>query len=139
MIHLVYQFNKEVLGINERPVDLLDRDEFKLSMAQLKEEIEEIEEAYEFGDLAGVIDGLIDLDYYHKGIVYKHGIKFPLYEALFGIVHEANCTKKSGENPKRTGFNQATDAIKPSNFKDPKLVIEAVINNIRGPRDETTE
>lgn len=116
-------FNKQVLGIEPRDLGMMPKDEFKLSMAQLREEIEEIEEAYDEGNLVGVVDGLIDLDYFHKGIIYKHGINYAIYHMLFGQVHESNMTKKKGVKETRRGFGDAADAIKPQGWVAPETKI----------------
>jgi hypothetical protein len=42
----VIDFNRKVLGIQKRDPAMQPGDEFKLSLRQLREEIEELEEAY---------------------------------------------------------------------------------------------
>ena len=116
-------FNKQVLGIEPRDLQMMPEDEFRLSMKQLREEIDEIEEAYREGNLVGVVDGLIDLDYFHKGIVYKHGINYAIYQMLFGQVHDCNMTKKKGVKETRQGFWDAADAIKPQGWIAPEVKI----------------
>lgn len=119
----VEDFNRNVLGIESRDLGMMPREEFKLSMKQLREEITEIEEAYEKGDLVGVVDGLIDLDYFHKGIIYKHGINYAIYNMLFGQVHDCNMTKKKGVKKGREGFGNAADAVKPEGWVSPEVKI----------------
>jgi len=126
---LVIDFNQRVLKVEPKPtIALQDPDAFRLSLAQMREELDEMENAYEQGDLIGVIDGLIDLDYFHKGVVYKHGIGVALYNELFVAVHEANMEKKLGVNHNRPGFNGAADAVKPEGWLPPEDRLRAIIN-----------
>ncbi|MEN9730337.1 MAG: hypothetical protein RLZ91_1455, partial [Bacteroidota bacterium] len=46
---------------------------------------------------------------------------------LFEAVHNANMTKSIGKKKSRE-VKDAIDAVKPADFKDPKNVIEGVIN-----------
>lgn len=124
---MVEYFNRHVLGITPRNIGLLGEDEFRLSMRQLREEIEEIEKAYEEGNLVGVVDGLIDLDYYHKGIVYKHGVTPALYLQGFETVHRYNMAKKLGVNPQRQGFGGSADAIKPEDWVGPEEELNTLL------------
>lgn len=124
---LVTTFNKNVLNIEPRNLGLQNQDEFGLSMVQLHEECQEIEEAYQKGDLVGVIDGCIDLEYFLLGILYKMGLDTIDYETIFHIIHSANMQKRIGENNKRTGFN-AADAVKDSDWVAPEVYIEQYLN-----------
>jgi predicted HAD superfamily Cof-like phosphohydrolase len=119
---LVSSFNKEILNIKERNFGLQDIAEFKLSMVQLREEIQEIEEAFDKKDLVGVIDGCIDLEYFLLGILYKMGLDNTDYETIFHIIHSANMQKKKGINAKRTGYD-AADAIKLNDWVPPEEAI----------------
>lgn len=127
MHKLVEYFNQFILGIAPRKLGLQQENEFQLSMRQLREEIEEIEEAYQKGDLVGVVDGLIDLDYFHKGIIYKHGIPAPLYAQMFEAVHDCNMAKVKGVKETRAGFGDAADAIKPEGWVAPETVLAEII------------
>lgn len=127
MHQLVEHFNREILGIEERKLGLQDPNEFRLSLHQLREEIDEIEEAYENGDLVGVIDGLIDLDYFHKGVVYKMGIPSTLYAQMFEAVHSCNMAKSRGTKETRQGYGDSADAIKPEGWVAPEVVLAEMI------------
>lgn len=122
----VVEFNRDILGIQERIISLQDNDEFRLSMSQLKEEITEIQEAYLKQDLTGVIDGLIDLEYFLLGVFYKVGLEEQDHSAMFKIVHMANMRKKMGQNQSRPGFDSA-DAIKPEDWQSPEEMLSNYI------------
>lgn len=126
----VVEFNQKILGIAPRKVGLQNANEFDLSMHQLQEEITEIIEAYLNQDLVGVIDGLIDLDYFLKGVIYKHGLTPSLYENLFTQVHEANMDKKKGVKKGREGYGDAADAIKPQGWVPPEDRIRKILRTI---------
>ncbi len=126
---LVVEFNQRVLGIAKRHLIGWQRpNDFRLSLAQLREEIDEVQEAYEKGDFVGLIDGLIDIDYFLKGVVYKHGLTIEQYHELFVLVHEANMEKKLGVKENRQGFGDAADAIKPQGWVAPEERIRAKLS-----------
>lgn len=124
---LVELFNETVLQIPRRPIGMMNAEEFKLSLHQLREEIDEIEEAFEKGDLVGVVDGLIDLDYFQKGVVYKHGINKNLYYNMFRVVHEANMAKVKGTKETRQGYGESADAIKPEGWTPPEETLAKML------------
>lgn len=123
---MVINFNQQILGIESRPLALQEPDEFKLSLHQLREEIDEIEREWEKGSLVGVIDGLIDLDFFQKGVVYKTGISELLYNDCFELVFNANMEKKKGVKAGREGYN-AADAVKPEGWTPPE---ERIFNRL---------
>lgn len=127
MRKLVEKFNQEKLGILFRHIGLMEESEFRLSLHQLREEIDEIEEAYEQGNLVGVVDGMIDLDYYLKGVVYKHGIDRDLYQKLFKVVHKANMAKVKGVKETRQGYGNAADALKPEGWVPPEVELQKIL------------
>lgn len=127
MHKMVENFNRKILGIPRRQLSLMNDDEFHLSLTQLREEIQEIEDAYSEGDLVKVVDGLIDLDYFQKGVVYKHGIGRSLYRRLFSAVHHCNMTKRKGIKDTRQGFGDSADAIKPEGWIPPEEAIRLIL------------
>ena len=120
-------FNKEVLGIKERPLGLMEPEEMALSLVQFREEVKEIEDAYNEGNLVGVVDGIIDLHFFLLGVVFKHGIPEQLYKSLFHSVADANMEKKRGVKAGREGFGNAADAIKPEGWRPPEDRIRFLI------------
>lgn len=126
----VINFNRNILKIEHRKPGLQNQDEFKLSMRQLREEIEEIESAYEKGDFIGILDGLVDLEYFLLGIFYKNGINESTHAELFDAVHQANLLKKMGTKAGREGFGNAADAVKPSSWVDPEIKFARILEKV---------
>jgi len=125
----VMNFNRTVLGIDPRQPGPQPENEFKLSMHQLKEEIEEIELAFEKGDFIGILDGLIDLEYFLHGIFYKNGINESAHAELHEAVHQANLLKKVGTKEGREGYD-AADAIKPDSWTDPEIKFARILEKV---------
>lgn len=125
----VMNFNRNVLDISPRPPGPQVKDEFELSIHQLKEEIEEIEQAYQQGDFIGVLDGLIDLEYFLLGIFFKNGINEPTHADLFDAVHQANLLKKQGTKAGREGYD-AADAIKPDSWVNPEIKFARILEKV---------
>jgi len=125
----VINFNSSVLGIMRRRPGPQDAAEFKLSMHQLREEITEIEEAFEKGDFIGILDGLIDLEYFLLGVFYKNGINESVHAELFDAVHQANLLKKIGTKEGREGYD-AADAIKPDSWTNPELKFARILDKV---------
>lgn len=124
---MVEYFNRKVLGLAARPMGMMPKEEFELSLKQLREELQEIEDAYNRGDFVGIVDGLIDLDYFHKGVVYKHGITPHTYNRCFRAVHEANL-KKRRSRVARDG-SSAADAVKPDGWVPPEREIQNILDS----------
>lgn len=128
MAQQVAEFNTQILDIQPGLIITgLTEANFILSIKQLNEEISEFEQADEANDLPGQVDAMLDLVYFALGILYKMGLSPLEINTLFTAVHEANMTKAIGKKKGRE-VEGATDAIKPVDFKDPKNIIEGVIN-----------
>lgn len=123
---LVALFNQKIMKIDPRPIGLMDPAEMAFSAKSLREEIVEMVDAYDSGDLVGVIDALIDLDFFRLGILYKHGITEELYEKLFTVVWSKNMKKELGQ-PKPTRCELALDAIKPPGWVGPEDEIRQLL------------
>jgi len=76
---------------NEKPTLLRDN-EFMLRHDLLKEELWEYFDACEQGNLAEILDALVDIGYILKGTVVSHGMQGVFNEA-FNRVHENNMSK----------------------------------------------
>lgn len=132
MAQRVAEFNEKILYLppkwdNNEPVTGLSEADMKLSRKQLHEEVREWEDADLEDDLPGQVDALLDLIYFALGILYKMGLSPLEINTLFEAVHNANMTKSVGKKKGRE-VEGAIDAVKPADFKDPKNVIEGVIN-----------
>ena len=125
----VANFNRSILGIEKRKPKPQDAEEFKLSMHQLKEEIEEIETSFLDGDFIGILDGLIDLEYFLLGISYKSGINEATHSELFDAVHQANLLKTAGVKAGREGYD-AADAVKPDSWTNPEVLFARILDKV---------
>lgn len=132
MAQLVAEFNEKVLRLppkweNNEPVTGLSDATMQLSHKQLLEEICEWEDADLDNDLPGQVDAMLDLIYFALGVLYKMGLSPLEINTLFEAVHNANMTKAIGKKKGRE-VEGTTDAVKPVDFKDPKNIIEGLIN-----------
>ena len=125
----VVEFNKRVLKIEGRPLGLLPKNEFEITMKCLKEELEEFEEAYRLGDMVGCIDAIVDLRYFAIGVLHKKGLTPAMINKCDTAVHEANMEKKLGQNAKRA-IDGAADAVKPEGWISPEARIEAILDEV---------
>lgn len=129
-VNQVVDFNQQVLRIGQRKVDMLQQNEFEISMKCLQEEIDEFEEAYRKGDIIGCIDAIIDLRYFAVGVLYKHGLSADTISKCDTAVHEANMEKKLGVVAKRAS-NGAADAVKPEGWISPEERIIEILDAIK--------
>lgn len=95
----------------------LAEDHSRTRLGHLEEELDELKKAFENGDLAEFVDGLVDLSYIAIGTAILMGVDF---DAHFREVHRCNMMKEraaaDGSNSKRgTGF----DVIKPEWWTPP--------------------
>ncbi len=124
---MVVHFNQRVLGITPRPIGMMQQNEFELSLTQLREEVDEMELAYKEGDFVKLLDGMIDLNFFLLGVVYKHGVDEETFNKAFQAVYEANMEKKLGVKQGREGFGGAADAVKPEGWVPPEDRIQAIL------------
>lgn len=85
----------------------------------LREETNELEEAFQMGDLEKALDAMADLDYVLKGTIHLAGMS-TIYPEAWRRVHRANMGKElaSSINPSLRGFNQF-DVVKPPGWTPP--------------------
>lgn len=104
------------------------KDEWKLRLALLKEELAELEEALEANDLVEVADAYADLQYILDGGILQTGLG-DKFEAIFDEVHRSNMSKFDADGkPVINGLNGALDETKPLGkvlkselFREPNL------------------
>ena len=115
------KFDLDHVSINALKIPHLinDKELIKFRINFLKEELQEIEDAFANDDLEGIADGLIDLVYVALGTAHFHHLP---WEDLFYEVHCANM-KKRRTGSKRGGIY---DVTKPEGWKKPdiKLVLK---------------
>lgn len=122
-------FQQFVLGNSfKRPIRSLSKLEHEHAQIQLGEEVAEIAEAFDKGDIASMIDGYLDILYFTYGKLYSMGLREEEIKLFFTFVHMANMEKKKGENPKRPGYGEH-DATKPSGWEDPVETIRRYLDD----------
>jgi len=127
---LSVNFNKKVLGIDPRIPKLQKKDEFKLSVVQLKEEIQEFEDAYEDGNLVECVDAMMDLKVFADGVLYKMGLTPEDMFECAEAINTANMAKKAGVKATRVvteGDDAPVDANKPEGWVGPEAAIALVL------------
>jgi len=120
-IGAVVDFNKQVLGVAPRELNLLPLNEHLHACKCLNEELTEYCEAYSEGKFVDSVDALVDLLYFGIGALYKMGLTAGQIKDACHIVHEANMLKKFGAVDKR--YNGAPDAVKPAGWTRPEAKI----------------
>lgn len=83
----------------------------------LKEELDEFQEAWECGDMAGLADALIDLVYVALGTAHLFGIP---WQPLWDEVQRANMSKERG-TASTSKRNSEYDVIKPEGWTPPDI------------------
>lgn len=89
-------------------IPLADRPEYPLTdqffyrLKHMREELKELTDAWELGDLAGIADACIDLAYLTHGLAAMCGLP---WDVLWADVHRANMAKQ-----------RVTDDVKPHAF-----------------------
>ena len=83
---------------------------------QLKEEVQEIEDAIAANDAEGVVDGFIDLNVFALGTLDLYGVDA---NKAWKAVHNANMAKNAGVKPERPNPYGLPDLIKPDGWVAP--------------------
>ena len=124
-INAVVDFNKEILGIQQRIVRGMPEKEQEITLKCLAEELAELKQAISHNSIVDQVDALIDLVYFAFGAMYKIGLTPQQIKDCCMAVHEANMSKKRGINAKRaTG---AADAVKPEGWVSPEERINKIL------------
>lgn len=135
MFKRVKKFNEEVIGIKEREIGELNKEEHIWLAGALREEVNELDEAYTNSDFVGTIDSLIDGIYFALGGLYRLGLNEELVEKIFEAVHLANMEKVKGR--KKRVIENILDAIKPNNWLSPEEKIMAILEEYENGRTNT--
>ena len=123
----VKKFQQDIIGYDvPKQSSKLPDDVKELTIVQLREEIQELQDSHTLTD---EVDALIDLIYFAYGGLVKMGIPEDTFAALHTIVHNANMTKVAGKKATRDYEGTAVDAVKPTNFMPPEKVICRFLND----------
>ena len=117
MVEQVMRFQVDIINL---PIPLvptiLEPKRASDGISHMNEEIAEIQESLDTGDLHGTVDGLFDLIYVALGRLIEMGV---VPGAGFDEVHEANMRRVRGVKPNRPDYAKGFDAIKPPGWKEP--------------------
>lgn len=122
----VPEFQQQVLGRSVKEKGLLADEELALICRQLREEIQELDEAHQVQDYIGSVDALIDLLYFGIGGLHRLGLTPEEMQACFAAVHECNMSKNRGVKV-RDGVGSYDDAVKPENWVGPEERIAEIL------------
>lgn len=73
-VEQIVNFNKEVLGIEQRVQSLIPANEAQISIESLVEEANELREAFEGQDFIKAVDAVADTLFFAVGVMYKFGL-----------------------------------------------------------------
>lgn len=90
----------------------------QLRINLLREELEELEEAFQQGDIVGVADALIDLEYVLHGTTLECGLQ-DKHEELFNEVHRSNMSKLGADG--KPVYFESGKIKKGPNYEEPNL------------------
>lgn len=123
VINAIFDFNEQVIGTPDVPLNTLTEKQFQWTIAFCNEEITEFGDAYEAQDVVKMVDGILDLIYGAMGTLKKMGLtREQVYECMMAI-HTANMTKKRG----MTSRGSEEDAAKPAEFVPPDQAIGQIL------------
>lgn len=122
----VVEFNRKVLGVEQRTIAPLNKGEYQITCDSLLEELNEFKEGMAEGDILKQIDSLFDGIYFGIGALYKMGLTPHQMSEIFSAIHDANMTKVRGTHEKR-GDGLTADAIKPTGWVPPEQRIAEII------------
>jgi predicted HAD superfamily Cof-like phosphohydrolase len=109
-------------GFSNKPTHLYDSAVI-MRGGHLMEEVTEFMRAAYNADIAGTADALIDLIYFAVGTLNMIGVPF---DKAWEIVQEANMRKVP-----QASDRDRNDAAKPDGWRDPKVALNDLINELR--------
>ena len=123
IINKIFDFNEQVIGLKEVPLNPLTDEQHEWTHKFCQEELRELREAFEQQDMVKMVDAVADLIYGAMGTFKKMGLAREQVREVFAAVHAANMTKKRG----RTDRGSDEDAVKPADFVPPEAVIASIL------------
>ncbi len=95
----------------------------------LEEELEELQEAYDDGNLVKFVDALVDLVYVAYGTAIFAGVSPEQWRECWDAVHDANMAKRRASNEGESKRSSILDVIKPPGWKSPEDTIAQVLES----------
>lgn len=123
IIDQIFDFNEQVIGTGEVPLNALTEKQFKWTTEFVQEELTEFHDAYNAQDIVAMVDAIGDLIYGAMGTFKKMGLTREQVRASFLAIHTANMTKKRGDKGRGTD----EDAVKPADFVAPEEAIGMIL------------
>lgn len=131
----VAQFNEQITNFVPPSMPSIDlvAPLIELRVKQLKEEVQETEDALNEKNLVKTVDGLIDLVYFAIGTLHIVGVHRDRLRDAFWAVHCKNMEKKPGINESRRipglpDHLHPTDAVKPEGWTSADKLLEVILN-----------
>lgn len=127
MIHEIFEFNHELLGVKIQQPPRLDESHVRFVIKALREEAQEMQDvtdqfAPEIDDprwlIVHQIDAAIDAAYFAVGLLARAGLTVEQATACFDAVDQANKRKKKGITHR--GDMGSPDAAKPEGWVGPE-------------------
>lgn len=123
----VTEFNSNLLKfIQPTSPEPLSDEVLNLTLVQLREEIDELEEAHTATEQ---VDALIDNIYFALGALYKIGLNSEQFDACTTAIHTANMTKVTNKKANRAYSGNEADAAKPDDFVSPEEALAGILND----------
>ena len=113
---------------------LVPREVFEFRLRFLREELRELTQAYEDGDLEVIADSLVDLVYVALGTAHFHGLP---WEELFAEVQRANLSKERAVSSEHSKRGSSLDVVKPAGWTPPqvgRILLEHATRHLRETR-----
>lgn len=126
---------------NVRPLGLLENDVMEFRLKFLREELQEMADSHDKGDLLGFLDGLLDLVYVAYGTASMAGVSDRLWLGLWQLVQNANMLKVRAESQDdsyvKTGRGHNFDVVKPNGWVAPtekqrELIQRVLLDQVSG-------
>lgn len=124
MFSRVFKFNQEVVGLEPRKLDILEREEKAWLASCLREEVTELEIS---DQVVHQVDAVIDSIIFAMGGLFRLGLTEEQAQACFDAVMDANFEKKAGQL-KRRFHKGVADAVKPEGWVGPEQRIAEILN-----------
>ena len=123
IIDQIFDFNEQVIGTGQVELNPLTDLQHNWTQGFVKEELDELDQAFKKQDIVAMVDAVGDLIYGAMGTFKKMGLSRDQVRLCFTAIHEANMTKKRGNK----GRGSDEDAVKPADFVPPEVVISNIL------------
>ena len=118
-VEQIVNFNKEVLGIEQRVQSLIPANEAQISIESLVEEANELREAFEGQDFIKAVDAVADTLFFAVGVLYKFGLTSDQIANV--ILHQHNVRLK---HPMSAIYECGVEVNEHIGFPEDKLTLE---------------